>query len=63
MAIEALAVRKEEVIFVAFAGWNAAGAKAFGYPTFWVNRLNSSPNGWVFFLMEPEKTWITSLAS
>lgn len=41
MAIDALAVRKEEVLFVAFAGWDAAGAKAFGYPTFWVNRLNS----------------------
>jgi 2-haloacid dehalogenase len=25
---------------VAFAGWDAAGAKWFGYPTFWVNRLN-----------------------
>lgn len=33
--------RKEEVLFVAFAGWDAAGAKSFGYPTFWVNRLNS----------------------
>jgi 2-haloacid dehalogenase len=22
----------------AFAGWDAAGAKLFGYPTFWVNR-------------------------
>lgn len=20
--------------------WDAAGAKSFGYPTFWVNRLN-----------------------
>ena len=41
MAIDALAISKEEVVFVAFAGWDAAGAKAFGYPTFWVNRLNS----------------------
>jgi 2-haloacid dehalogenase len=24
-----------------FAGWDAAGAKAFGYATFWANRLNS----------------------
>jgi 2-haloacid dehalogenase len=42
MAIDAFALRKEEILFVAFAGWDAAGAKAFGYPTFWVNRLNST---------------------
>jgi hypothetical protein len=24
-----------------FAGWDVAGAKQFGYPTFWVNRLQS----------------------
>jgi 2-haloacid dehalogenase len=29
---------KEEILFVAHAGWDAAGAKSFGYPTFWVNR-------------------------
>jgi 2-haloacid dehalogenase len=32
--------QREEIIFAAFAGWDAAGAKWFGYPTFWVNRLN-----------------------
>lgn len=41
LATDAFAIRKEEVLFVAFAGWDAAGAKSFGYPTFWVNRLNS----------------------
>jgi 2-haloacid dehalogenase len=41
MAIDAFVVRKEDILFVAFAGWDAAGAKAFGYPTFWANRLNS----------------------
>ncbi len=41
MAIDAFGNSKEEILFVAFAGWDAAGAKAFGYPTFWVNRLNS----------------------
>lgn len=40
MAIDAFALRKEEILFVAFAGWDAAGAKSFGYTTFWVNRLN-----------------------
>jgi 2-haloacid dehalogenase len=28
-----------QILFVAFAGWDAAGAKTFGYPTYWVNRL------------------------
>ena len=28
-----------EIAFAAFGGWDAAGAKWFGYPTFWVNRL------------------------
>lgn len=36
----ALGVKREEILFVAFAGWDAAGARSFGYPTFWVNRLN-----------------------
>jgi 2-haloacid dehalogenase len=39
MAMDAFELEKEEVLFVAFAGWDAAGAKSFGYPTFWVNRL------------------------
>jgi 2-haloacid dehalogenase len=40
MAIEALGLRRGEILFVPFAGWDAAGAKAFGYKTYWVNRLN-----------------------
>jgi 2-haloacid dehalogenase len=39
LGIEALRLRREEILFVAHAGWDAAGAKAFGYPTYWVNRL------------------------
>ena len=39
MGADALRLAREEILFVAFAGWDAAGAKAFGYPTFWVNRL------------------------
>lgn len=34
-----LGLRREEILFVAFAGWDVAGAKWFGYPTFWNNRL------------------------
>jgi 2-haloacid dehalogenase len=40
MAIDAFRLKREEILFAAFAGWDAAGAKWFGYPTFWVNRLN-----------------------
>lgn len=40
MAIDAFKLKREEILFVPFAGWDAAGAKSFGYTTFWVNRLN-----------------------
>jgi 2-haloacid dehalogenase len=40
MAVDALNLRRDEIVFAAFAGWDAAGAKAFGFPTFWVNRTN-----------------------
>jgi 2-haloacid dehalogenase len=40
MAISAFGLRKEEIAFAAFGGWDAAGAKWFGYPTFWVNRMH-----------------------
>jgi 2-haloacid dehalogenase len=33
-------LNKQDILVVAFGGWDAAGAKAFGYPTFWVNRSN-----------------------
>jgi len=41
LGLDALNVVREEVLFVAFAGWDAAGAKLFGYPTYWVNRQHS----------------------
>jgi 2-haloacid dehalogenase len=41
MGLDAFKLRKEEIAFAAFAGWDAAGAKWFGYPTFWVNRLKT----------------------
>lgn len=40
MAIDSFGLRKEEILFVASSGWDAAGAKSFGYTTFWVDRLN-----------------------
>ena len=34
-----LRLRKNEVLFAAFGGWDVFGAKSFGYPTYWVNRF------------------------
>jgi 2-haloacid dehalogenase len=41
LGLDGLKAVREEVLFVAFAGWDAAGAKLFGYPTYWVNRQHS----------------------
>jgi len=40
LGIDAFKLPKQEILFTAFAGWDAVGAKWFGYPTFWMNRLN-----------------------
>ena len=52
MGVDAFKLPKEQIAFAAFAGWDAAGAKWFGYPTFWVNRaktpveeLDAMPDG------------------
>ena len=52
MGIDAFGVKREELLFAAFAGWDASGAKLFGYPTFWINRqkqpleqLDATPDG------------------
>jgi 2-haloacid dehalogenase len=51
MGVEAFGLPREQIAFVASAGWDAAGAKWFGYPTVWINRaglpvedLNASPD-------------------
>ncbi len=38
---DALGLERSQILFAAFAGWDVSGAKWFGYPTFWVNRLKS----------------------
>jgi 2-haloacid dehalogenase len=40
LGMDRLHLAKDEIVFAAFGGWDAAGAKAFGYPTVWVNRFN-----------------------
>ena len=39
LGTDRLRLPKQDILFVAFGGWDAAGAKAFGYPTMWVNRF------------------------
>jgi 2-haloacid dehalogenase len=40
LGLDRLHLSKRDIVFAAFGGWDAAGAKAFGYPTVWVNRFN-----------------------
>jgi 2-haloacid dehalogenase len=45
MGIDAFGLERAQIAFAAFGGWDAAGAKWFGYPTFWVNRLSLPVEG------------------
>jgi 2-haloacid dehalogenase len=42
LGVDALGLRREEICFAAYAGWDAVGATWFGYPTFWVNRAGAT---------------------
>jgi len=39
LGTDTFGLERAQIAFAAFAGWDAAGAKSFGYPVFWVNRL------------------------
>jgi len=41
MGMKAFHLSRGDILFVPFAGWDAAGAKTFGYTTFWANYLQS----------------------
>jgi 2-haloacid dehalogenase len=41
MGQNALNLPRDEITYVAFAGWDAVGAVWFGYRTFWLNRLRA----------------------
>lgn len=43
LGVDGFGIPKEQIAFVAFAGWDAAGAAWFGYPTIWVDRLGGVP--------------------
>ncbi|MDC0669219.1 haloacid dehalogenase type II [Nannocystis radixulma] len=40
---ELLGLPREQIVFAAFGGWDAAGAAWYGFPTFWLNRLGVAP--------------------
>jgi hypothetical protein len=45
LAVDRTGYRREEILFVASAGWDTAGARWFRYPTFWIivcRRLSKS---------------------
>jgi 2-haloacid dehalogenase len=43
MAVTAFGLPAENILFAAFGGWDAIGAKTFGYPVFWLNPGNQPP--------------------
>ena len=45
IGVDAFRLPRDEIVFAAFAGWDVAGAKWFGYPTVWVNRAGSPAEG------------------
>jgi 2-haloacid dehalogenase len=42
MAPDAFGLARDRILFAAFAGWDVSGAKAYGFPTYWVNRSNAA---------------------
>jgi len=40
LGMKHLDLKKSEIVFAAFGGWDAYGAKKFGYTTFWCNRFH-----------------------
>ena len=38
LALDAFKLEREQIAFMAFGGWDAPGARTFGFPTFWTNR-------------------------
>ena len=58
LAVRRLGVAKERIGFVSSNGWDAAGAKSFGFRVFWINRAGAPAERLGF---RPDRT-ISSLA-
>lgn len=43
MGVDAFGLARDAIVFAAFGGWDAVGARWFGYRTFWVNRAAAPP--------------------
>jgi 2-haloacid dehalogenase len=43
LAVDKWRLDRGQILFAAFAGWDVAGARWFGYSTFWVNRTGAQP--------------------
>jgi 2-haloacid dehalogenase len=41
LAVDRLGVPKEAIGFVSSNGWDALGARSFGFRVFWINRLKA----------------------
>ena len=41
LACDELHVNRDEIAFVSSNGWDAAGAKSFGFKTYWINRTSA----------------------
>jgi 2-haloacid dehalogenase len=52
-----LRLKKEEILFVAHAGWDAAGANWFGYPVFGSTASSCLPRCWMPCRMGRGRTW------
>ncbi len=46
MAETAFKLPRSTILFAAFGGWDAGGAKSFGLETFWVNRFAAPGDTW-----------------
>jgi 2-haloacid dehalogenase len=44
LAVEALELKKGEIGFVSSNYWDVAGAAAFGFQAFWLNRFKATPD-------------------
>ena len=42
LVVDRMELERERIGFISSNGWDAAGAKAFGFTVFWVNRSNAS---------------------